>query len=162
MKTKRHKYIQKLLILTLLAVPLLESQLAIAGSMYRAKCLNRLEGDLDGCSVLVEGDEIELSFIRSSDRDANLTILASQITEISAGERAQSMVTEGLIGTLVLGPIGLLALLFKKRTEVVVIEYNDGETDRTSVIQFREADGIEFKDEIEEMTGLEINRRIDL
>lgn len=162
MKLHPPQYLSKLIIVTLLALPLLEYQLAMAGSMYRAKCLNRLEGDLDSCSVLVEGNEIELSFVRASDRDANLTIPASQITEISAGERAQSMVTEGLIGALVLGPIGLLALLFKKRTEVVVIEFNDGETDRTSVIQFREVDGIEFKSEIEEMTGLEINRRIDL
>jgi hypothetical protein len=102
---------------------------AFAGT-YKGQCLNKVEKDMDGCNVVIENGSVSLIMKSSSNETGNQTISGNSIKKIEQSKSAKRLSKTALWSTIALGPIGLLALAFKKKTMSYVVAYeSNGKTE---------------------------------
>ncbi|MBF2016689.1 MAG: hypothetical protein IGS23_16125 [Rivularia sp. T60_A2020_040] len=110
---------------------LLTSFMAIAptvaqAGIYKGKCFNQLERDMDSCNVTIDNNNIRVTMKSDSNQTANQVIPGSSIKKVERSKSAKRLGKTAIWTTLAFGPLGLLPLAFKKKQMTYVVEYNDG------------------------------------
>ena len=119
---------------------------------FQGRCLSTPNGKAKGGQLQVGSERIR--FVSGT---FNQEASVGAIKRISAGEFAKRRVKGAIIGTVLLSPIALFALIGKKKREMFAIEYEgaDGEAS-VLVFQVKKRRGFAVQSALEAATGLEV------
>ncbi|GMW01827.1 MAG: hypothetical protein AMXMBFR84_29640 [Candidatus Hydrogenedentota bacterium] len=119
----------------------------------------------------IEGDiTISTQSIQFQSKNGTFEIDPNLVTKLSGGEYAKRRVKGALIGTVLLGPLFLFALVGKKKRDILVIEYStekltaeEGQEPKLSgaaILRYKPKDGraIAIESAIETVTGLQVQK----
>ena len=96
---------------------------AVLAGTYKGKCFNKLEGDMDKCHVTIQAQKVYITMRSSGNQAANQVIPAKSIKKVERSKSAKRLSNTAIWTTLAFGPIGLLALAFKKKKMSYVVGY---------------------------------------
>lgn len=127
----------------LLVLLMVTESISLAIDSKNAAYFGGTVGGFDGAKDPIEGvldttktDQLVFTSIDKKFRGKTFSITYNKVIDLEYGQKAGRRVGTAVATTVLLGPIGLLSLLSKKRKHYLTIGFKDGsETDQVAVIE---------------------------